>query len=218
MPAKIITVFNQKGGAGKSTVSTNVAGTLGSRERKTLLVDLDPQATASISIGNAPDHRPFPASLANLSQVNKPEREIRKFVDDFDFIVIDCPPAIRSTAPSVALLISDLGLIPIGPSGGNLWAIEEAKKLGIHAQGLNPDLKLRAVANMDQNITIVRQVFKAAEQDEEIEMFRTRLGLRGAYKEAEVSGTTVLQIPGAKAAHKEINALVDEILDVLGEE
>jgi chromosome partitioning protein len=78
MPAKIITVFNQKGGAGKTTVSCNLAGALGLRAKKTLLVDLDPQATASISVGNAPDERPFPASLANLSSVKKPEREIRK--------------------------------------------------------------------------------------------------------------------------------------------
>ncbi|MGF6649549.1 cellulose biosynthesis protein BcsQ [Paraburkholderia youngii] len=85
------------------------------------------------------------------------------------------------------------------------------------AQMTNRDLKLRSVANMDQKVTIVQQIFEALEQDEEIPMLKTRLGFRTAYKEAEVSGSTVLQIRGAKAAHKEINAFVDEVLLVVGE-
>ena len=217
MAAKIMAVFNQKGGSGKTTASTNIAGVLGTRRHKTLLVDLDPQGTATLSVGAAADDRPFPAALTNLSQSPRPDREIAKFIDDYDFIVIDCPPAIRSTAPSVALLISDLGLIPVGASGGNLWAVQEAKKLGLNAQLTNPELKLRWFANMDQKVTIVQQIFDAAAADEEIPMLKTRLGFRTAYKEAEVSGSTVLQIRGAKAAHQEVNALVDEILIVIGE-
>ncbi|WP_321853357.1 ParA family protein [Paraburkholderia tropica] len=217
MPAKIITVFNQKGGSGKTTTACNLAGALGTRGRKTLLVDLDEQSTATLSVGAASDDRPFPAALTNLAQSPRPDREIAKFVNDYDFIVIDCPPAIRSSAPSVALLISDLGLIPVGASGGNLWAVQEAKKLALNAQINNPDLKLRSFANMDQKVTIVQQIFEAAGQDEDIPMLKTRLGFRTAYKEAEVSGATVLQVKGAKAAHKEVNSLVDEILKVLGE-
>ena len=217
MAAKIITAFNQKGGSGKTTASTNIAGVLGARGRKTLLVDLDPQGTATLSVGAAADERPFPASLTNLSQSPRPDREIAKFINDYDFIVIDCPPAIRSTAPSVALLISDLGLIPVGASGGNLWAVQEAKKLGLNAQLTNPELKLRWFANMDQKVTIVQQIFDAAAADEDIPMLKSRLGFRTAYKEAEVSGSTVLQIRGAKAAHQEVNALVDEILVVIGD-
>ncbi|KVX79918.1 AAA family ATPase [Burkholderia ubonensis] len=217
MAAKIIAVFNQKGGSGKTTTSTNVAGALGLRGYKTLLADLDEQGTATLSVGSAPDDRPFPAAVTNLAQSPRPDREIAKHVNDYDFIVIDCPPAIRSTAPSVALLISDLGLIPVGASGGNLWAVQEAKKLALQAQATNPDLKIRSFANMDQKVTIVQQIFEAAAADEDIPMLKSRLGFRTAYKEAEVSGATVLQIRGAKAAHNELNSLVDEILGVLGE-
>jgi chromosome partitioning protein len=217
MAAKIITVFNQKGGSGKTTASCNLAGVLAIRGYKTLLVDLDEQGTATLSVGAASDDRPFPAALSNLSLSPRPDREIAKFIDDYQYIVIDCPPAIRSGAPSVALLISDLGLIPVGASGGNLWAVQQAKKLGLTARVSNPDLKLCSLANMDQKVTIVQQIFDAVSQDEEMNMLRTRLGFRTAYKEAEVSGCTVLQIRGAKAAHKEINAFVDEVLEIIGE-
>ncbi|AIV73682.1 MULTISPECIES: AAA family ATPase [Burkholderia] len=215
MPAKIIAVFNQKGGSGKTTTSTNLAGALGMRGYRTMLVDLDEQGTATLSVGAAPDDRPYPAAISNLALSPRPDREIAKYVNDYDFIVIDCPPAIKSAAPSVALLISDLGLIPIAASGGNLWAVQEAKKLGMEAQIRNPDLKLRSFANMNQNVTIVKQIFEAAAGDAELPMLKTKLGFRTAYKEAEVSGATVLQLRSAKAAHKELNDLVDEVLEVL---
>lgn len=218
MAAKIITVFNQKGGAGKTTVATNLAGTLGLRQHKTLLVDMDEQATASIWASMAPENCPFPATAVNLAKMtNTAHREIRKFVADYDFIVIDCPPAIQSAAPSVALLISDLAVIPVGPSGGNLWALEEAKKLAMNAQVTNELLRVRTLANMNQNSTIVRQVFEALAEDEDMPMLKTKLGNRSAYKEAEATGRVVLSLTGAKEAKQEMNKLVDEILSTLGE-
>lgn len=130
MPAKIITVANQKGGSGKTTVSMQLAGTLARRGYRVLVVDADPQATATRWAASASDDIPFPASVVGLSAANeKVHREVRKFIDDYSVIIIDCPPAADSQVPQSTLLVADLVLVPIIPSPLDMWAAVGIKQV-----------------------------------------------------------------------------------------
>ncbi len=55
MPAKIVIITNQKGGAGKTNAAVHLAGTAVRRQFKTLLIDADKQGTATRWVAQAED-------------------------------------------------------------------------------------------------------------------------------------------------------------------
>ena len=90
MAAKIISIGNQKGGVGKSTVTMQLAGALSRCGFKVLVVDADEQATVT-KWSAMSEETPFPASVVGLAAAGaKLHREIQKFVDLYDFIIVDC--------------------------------------------------------------------------------------------------------------------------------
>ncbi|MBI4763231.1 MAG: ParA family protein [Deltaproteobacteria bacterium] len=74
MHKNIVAVINQKGGVGKTTTSINFAAGLARQDKKTLLIDLDPQAHSTIGLGIEPES--FTASISDVLAKKKPMAEI----------------------------------------------------------------------------------------------------------------------------------------------
>ena len=210
--AYIVTITNQKGGCGKTTVAMGLAGTLGLRGHKVLVVDADLQATASRWACAAEEGRPFPATVTGLAAAGgKLHREVKKHVGDYDYIVIDTPPAVESSAPQSALLISDLVLVPVIPSPADLWAAQGILAIIENARVVNEELEAMLLPNMVPHTVLGREALEALAEFG-LRVCSSSLGQRTAYREAAIGGTTV-QALGRRAdrAVVELESLCDQV-------
>jgi chromosome partitioning protein len=217
MTAKVIAVVNQKGGAGKTTLSMNLAGSFANRGHKVLVVDADPQGTATRWAASADDEKLFPASVVGLSAANtKVHREVKKLIEDYDWIIIDCPPAADSPVPQSALLIADLAVVPLIPSPLDMWAAVGIREVIHNVSGINEGLKARLVFNQYQsNTSLAKEAIEILSQFG-IETCNTHIGSRQAYRQSAVFGHSVHGFGSkAKEAIDEIENLTDELLKVL---
>src|SRR3546814_16527174 len=115
-----------------------LGGALAIKGHKTLIVDMDPQGTAMTWCRSGEEiGKSFSATVISLSRMGKDMvGGIAKFVDDYAFIIVDCPPAIESSIPWAALNIADIGIVPIAPALDKIWVSKEAFELEIGgAQG-----------------------------------------------------------------------------------
>lgn len=121
----IIAIVSQKGGAGKTTLAVHLAAAAERRGEVALIIDADPQATASQWAAWRDDQPPEVIDSA-------PPRIAAKIAQAKDagatFIVIDTPPH-ADAAASKAMEVADLVLIPCRPSAFDLAAIKTTAKL-----------------------------------------------------------------------------------------
>lgn len=215
MAAKLISMNNQKGGVGKTTLTMLLAGTWSRDGRKVLVVDADPQGTAS-QWCTASDDAPFPASVINLSSAgNKIHREIQKHVNIYDLILVDCPPSIELQAQSV-LLIADIALVPISPSPPALWGSRGIKLLIEKAEVVNEALRSFIVLNMVKRTALSRDIQILLDQFG-LPRLKSTMRVLTAYEEAAALGCTLQDLGrSAKAATIEIEAVASEVLSILG--
>jgi chromosome partitioning protein len=114
-----VSFLHQKGGTGKSTLSIAAALALAQSHRRVLLIDADYQGTSS-EWGNRFGHR---GQVEIRSQVQPIlEKEVARFRPNFDWIVIDAPPALSPMTESV-VRASDRVIIPVRPSLPDIWAL-----------------------------------------------------------------------------------------------
>lgn len=220
MPAVVFAVANQKGGVGKSTITVNFASDLAERGFRVLGVDADPQNTLlqwSAAAGDQDEGLKFP--VANLAAAGKMiHREIKKYMNDYDFIVVDCPPSVEDPRPAVVLMISDLVIMPTSSSPTDFWSSRGFIQLIEQVQVTNESLKAVWLLNKAKPKRLLTRALSKAIADTGIPVLATSLSDRESFKQAAAYGVSVsaLNDKGARAARDEIRKITDEILETVG--
>ena len=208
---KIITIAQQKGGSGKTTLAANLAVSFSlNRNLKTTILDADPQG----SLGKWFIQRESKLKDKNLIKMKTSslwgvQYESNSLKDKTDMIIIDTTPKIDADGRP-AIQIADLILIPVSPSQVDFWATEsiidlaqrEKKKILVVINRANAKSRLLNEAKqfiskmkVDQSNTIIgnRQIFISS----------MGLGLSAIEKQKSGKGST------------EISSLTSEVLSLL---
>ena len=206
----ILSLLNQKGGVGKTTLAVHISTALAQQGARVLLVDADPQASAldwSASRGADPL---FP--VIGLPKPNL-HKEIPAHSVHYDYVVIDGAPRVNELARS-AILASDLVIIPVQPSPYDVWAAKDIVDLLREAAVFKEKMKSRFTINRKiVNTAIGRDVVDAL-ADYEIPVLAATVCQRVAFAESAGQGSTVLELNPNSNASVEIAQLTREILEL----
>lgn len=118
----VITVAQQKGGAGKTTLVANLAAAFAEGARVAVL-DIDPQRSLARWHGlRAARQGAVEITLSELAGWRLPA-EIERLRREHDVLIVDSPPQVETDA-KIAVRAADIVLVPLQPSPPDLWAAE----------------------------------------------------------------------------------------------
>ena len=207
MTGKVITVAQQKGGAGKTTIAVNLAVALTKRGKTVALLDTDPQG----SMGRwfmARRDAGEPGMEFSTASAWGVSYEVDKLSKTFDFVIIDTPPKIDSDLKP-AIRESDLVIVPVSASLVDVWATEGVLDLAGREKA-----RVMVVMNRAKAGTNVAASVDEALTGMGVTRAETVLGHRVAYADTLGAGRGVLE-RGKGAWTTEMAALTDEVTALL---
>ncbi|MDX1917046.1 MAG: ParA family protein [Rickettsiaceae bacterium] len=207
MTAKIITVSQQKGGSGKSTIAVHLAVALWQKNSKVAIIDIDPQGSSTMwySIREKKFGKGYCGiSFSSCSGI-RISSEISKLKLLNDFIIIDCAPHTDTDSKS-AIRASDLVLVPMQPSPTDLWAtyktLDYTKEAGKNTKKvLN---RYNSGSKILKNLDLPKEF-----------LLNTKIGNRVSFASSMNIGKTILETEAMSSGSCEIKSLASELLDLI---
>ncbi len=212
--AFIIAVENTKGGVGKSTTVSNIARGLQIEGNRVLIVDRDPLRVIR-SWREISENEDYPLVVG----IDTPtiHIDIKKIVDQFNYIIIDGAAIVEEMAYS-SIKAADIVLIPVQPSGADIWGCKPLVRL-IKARQEVTDGKpiARFLINREKKRTLLAREIQDALKTLEIEALETRLSDNVLYTECLTKGSSIFDAKGirAKPLKEDMNKLIAEIKEIL---
>jgi chromosome partitioning protein len=217
MMPRIVGIIQTKGGAGRSTLATNLAAHF-SLQEPTTLIDCDlPQGTSSSWYALRQAERPSKSLLLAIAH-NHLEliQKAKEHTSVSRYLIIDGPPRIAEMTRAIVIL-SDLCLIPLGASAAEIWSTTDLLQTLEEARNYKPDVDARLVWTRYRAYTREAQELNdAVQKGLNLKDLQSRLGYRVAFSEALARGLSVEE-GSDRSAHTEMLGLAEEIKGILAE-
>ena len=203
----VIALVGNKGGAGKTTLTVNLAVGLG-RWGRIVILDTDPQGSSAQWRSIADDETLPPVVSATDNVVE----QVRGLVTEYDYLVVDCPPSVQAPQTLSVLQVTDLALIPVQPSPFDLWASIHIEQAVMQARESNPALTGLLVINQLEPRTTLSQLMREALAEIQVPVAQTAIRRRAVYRASALEGRSVYAMGkrGADAA-AELDQLIQEV-------
>lgn len=215
--AKVISILNQKGGTTKTTTSTNLASCLAVKhDKRVLLVDLDGKQGSASDWANSRVGEPGDPSIIPTVVMGKQlARDLPKITAGYDIVIVDGAGQVNELSGG-AIKAADLVVIPVQPSQYDIWATGDLVQLVKDRQEIT-DGKPLAVMLVARAIvgTLMERDARTALEGFGLPILKTQTHQRQSYVNGIIEGRSVSDLPTRDPARKEIEALADEILEIL---
>lgn len=210
MSARIICVAQQKGGAGKTTLVSNLAIAYLAEGKSVALLDTDPQG----SLGKWLDIREETLGLDlklkfATATAYGISRAVRTVSTEVDVILVDTPPKADSDVRWV-LRESDLVLVPVSASQADVWATHDVLDLADRAQKPTHIVMNRTRAGTRVGDDVARSVAELGAG-----RLTSSLANRVIYADALGRGLGVVEAKKSGPAADEVRALAQEVAGIL---
>lgn len=218
---KIISALQTKGGAGKTTLSLNLARALQLAGHDVVVIDSDPQGTARSWGSIDPDNLSPPLFPVYGIAHKTLKRELERVREQFDYVILDGMAKMEIKVLAPAITSSDLVLVPIKPSGADLFDVGdliEALWGRAEITGGSP-LSRFVVMDYDKRASMSSEIdeYLKTQYGEMIQPMAGRTSSLIAYREAITAGLTVFEIgtSSGRNAAGEIRSIMNEVLELL---
>jgi chromosome partitioning protein len=203
MSYKVITIAQQKGGAGKTTIAAHLSVAFSQMGKKVAAIDIDPQG--SFTQWHEIRKEKFGEGLTGIKFVSVSGWRLHNEIDlvkrDVDVIIIDSPPHMQ-TETKTAIRAADLVIIPAQPSPTDLWATEATVALVTDERIPHRILLNRMIHNSNLSKNIARKFANVMD---------TKLGNRTPFAGSMLEGKCVTETSPSSPASLEIKALLMEV-------
>lgn len=202
----VISLLNQKGGSGKTTIAINLARAFQLLGYTVTYIDSDTQGSGRtwklVNSGNF-----FP-----VVTIDKPTIHESLHIVTTNIVIVDGLPAVEEMSTS-AIMASDLVLIPVQPSPLDLWATNQLVNLVKAGMQINPELKASFVISRLVLNTKIGNSVNDILKEYKLPVLDTAIPQSVDYSHSLMEGNTIFEYANSKSkSYRSMLSLAEEIV------